>query len=142
VFEVVNSGTVPHSLEIEGGGLEKSTPRMAPGAKSTLALDLRPGSYEAYCPIGKGSHKMLGMMNHLTVGEMKSGAHETEGADEYGKGVKVMKVVGAGPVIQILPGPYPFADKAMSVIHERPQDQQADLLKKAQMGPYSNNVAK
>jgi hypothetical protein len=53
-----------------------------------------------------------------------------------------MRVVGGGPVIQILPGPFPFADKATAVIQNRPPDQQADLTKKAHMGPYSNNVAK
>ena len=53
-----------------------------------------------------------------------------------------MKVVGGGPVIQILPGPFPFADNAMEVIKNRPPDQQADLTKKAHLGPYSNNVAK
>jgi hypothetical protein len=52
-----------------------------------------------------------------------------------------MKVAGGGPVIQILPGPFPFADSAAAVIKNRPPDQQADLTHKAQMGPYSNNVA-
>jgi hypothetical protein len=53
-----------------------------------------------------------------------------------------MKVVGGGPVIQILPGPFPFADNAQAIIQARPADQQADLTKKAHTGPYSNNVAK
>src|SRR6476661_3321363 len=55
VFEVSNSGKVPHALEIEGRGLEKSTSRIPPGASATLTLDLRAGSYEAYCPVGRGS---------------------------------------------------------------------------------------
>src|SRR5689334_13286425 len=57
VFEVANSGTVPHAFEIEGQGVEKSTPQIAPGATLTLTIDLRAGTYEAYCPVGKGSHK-------------------------------------------------------------------------------------
>jgi hypothetical protein len=106
---------------------------------------------------------MLGMMNHLMVGNAKGASamnekHEEkekyeaghEGAEEhgehehgeeYGGGAKMMKVAGGGPVIQILPGPYPFADSAMNVIRNRPADQQADLTHKAHMGPYSNNVA-
>jgi hypothetical protein len=52
-----------------------------------------------------------------------------------------MRLTGGGPVIQILPGPFPFADSAMAVIDARPADQQADLTHKAHMGPYSNNVA-
>jgi hypothetical protein len=61
--------------------------------------------------------------------------------DESGSTAKMMKVSGGGPVIQILPGPFPFADSAAAVIKDRPADQQADLNHKAQMGPYSNNVA-
>jgi hypothetical protein len=166
VFVVNNAGTIPHSFEIEGRGIEKSIAQLQPGATATLKLDLRAGSYESYCPVGKGSHKMLGMMNHLTVGNAKpvaatSNVHEDmesyaaghesheEGAEhaehehgeEDGGGAKMMKILGGGPVIQILPGPFPFADSAMAVINNRPADQQADLTHKAHMGPYSNNVA-
>jgi hypothetical protein len=141
----------------------------------TLTLDLRAGTYEAYCPVGKGSHKMLGMLSHLSVGEAERGsgssvAKGSAGAadeahadgDEHGEeyeqsghdmshmmgdgaaanaGPKMMEVAGGGPVIQILPGPFPFADSAMAVIRNRPSDQQAELTKKAHLGPYSNNVA-
>ena len=170
VFEVTNAGNIPHAFEVEGGRLERSTPQIQPGATTTLKLDLHAGSYEAYCPVGKGSHKMLGMMNHLMVGRAKhssvmsgmakgtEGEHEHQevyaggradeaysggraGEDEH-DGAKMMKVVGGGPVIQILPGPFPFADSAMTVIQNRPPDQQADLTHKAHLGPYSNNVAK
>src|SRR5882762_1144503 len=167
VFKVTNSGKVPHALEIEGRGVEKSTSRIALGASATLTMVLRAGTYEAYCPVGKGSHKMLGMMNHLSVGDAKRASTESPAAEEKeadgkygehdhgkmlgemreqeadgGSAVKMMRVVGGGPVIQILPGPFPFADSAMVVVRSRPPDQQADLTKKAHMGPYSNNVAK
>src|SRR5437773_3746847 len=104
-----------------------------------LKLELSAGGYEAYCPVGKGSHKMLGMMNRLMVGnakrvttkidkhermELYAAGHGAEGeqgehahGEEYGGGTKMMKVTGGGPVIQILPGPFPFADSAMAVIH-------------------------
>jgi hypothetical protein len=166
-FKITNSGTIPHAFEVEGPGLEKSTPQIQPGATATLELHLPPGSYEAYCPVGKGSHKMLGMLNHLTVGRIKptpaaakkdeqeerqeyAGGHAgMDGMQEHGEEnedgaapAKMMTVVGGGPVIQILPGPFPFADSALAVIRNRPPDQQADLTKKSHMGPYSNNVAK
>ncbi|HYQ89128.1 MAG TPA: hypothetical protein VEU09_05815 [Candidatus Binatia bacterium] len=157
VFQVTNSGKVPHALEIEGRGLEKSTSRILPGASATLALDLRPGTYEAYCPIGRGSHKRMGMTNHLSVADAKATSAESGEYGEYDHGgmhdmghgeeaersdaPKMMKVLGGGPVIQILPGPFPFADSAMVVIRDRPADQQADLTKKARLGPYSNKVA-
>jgi hypothetical protein len=159
VFEVSNSGSIPHALEIEGRGIEKSTSRILPGASATLTLELRAGTYEAYCPVGRGSHKMLGMTSRLSVNGAAPASMEgqvTEGK-EYGEhdhagmhvaeagaasGPKMMEIMGGGPVIQILPGPFPFADSAQVVIRDRPADQQADLTKKAHMGPYSNNVAK
>jgi len=180
-FAVTNAGTIPHAFEVEGRGMERSTPQIQPGTSATLKLDLRSGSYEMYCPVGKGSHKMLGMMSHLMVGNVKQvpatsvrgearsggdGHQESDaageehggehaehehgeayargqaGKEEYARGAKMMKVTGGGTVIQILPGPFPFADSAMSVIQARPLDQKTDLTKKAHMGPYSNNVAK
>src|SRR5438477_11471209 len=36
VFEVSNSGKIPHALEIEGRGREKSTSAILPGARPTL----------------------------------------------------------------------------------------------------------
>ena len=162
-FEVSNAGSIPHALEVEGRGLERRTAEIQPGTTAMLKVNLRAGSYEAYCPIGKGSHKMLGMMNHLMVGEAKRAAatdeehengekHESEHdaamehgehehAEEHGGEPKMMKIAGGGAVIQILPGPFPFADSAMAIINDRPADQQADLTHKAHMGPYSNNVA-
>ena len=165
-FEVTNAGSIPHGFEVEGRGLEQRTPQIQPGSSATLKLDLRAGSYETNCPIGKGSHKMLGMMNHLIVGNVKRAAatdskeeteekgenyadghesameHGEHGHDmDHGANAKMMKLAGGGPVIQILPGPFPFADSAKAVIDNRPADQEADLNHKAHMGPYSNNVA-
>src|SRR2546425_123236 len=51
VFEVTNAGTIPHAFEVEGRRLAKSTPQIQPGTTATLRLDLRAGSYEAYCPV-------------------------------------------------------------------------------------------
>jgi hypothetical protein len=168
IFQVSNTGTIPHAFELEGRGLEKSVPQIAPGATATLKLDLGAGRYEAYCPVGKGSHKMLGMISHLSVGSPQPAAaehpqvekaeeyaagheaemghgmameHEGGERDEYADGPRMIKIAGGGPVIQILPGPFPFADSAVAVIRNRPPEQQADLNHKAQMGPYSNNVA-
>ena len=86
VFEVRNDGSIPHAFEIEGHGLEKSIHPIKPGATDTLKIDLRAGSYEAYCPVGNGSHKRHGMINHLIVGNAKgsSAMHEThEDGEKY-----------------------------------------------------------
>src|SRR5882724_1181161 len=63
VFQVTNAGKIPHGFEVEGPRLEQATPQIQPGATTTLAVTLRAGRYEVYCPVGKGSHKMLGMRN-------------------------------------------------------------------------------
>ena len=44
--EVKNTGTIPHAFEIEGRGIEKSTPQIQPGATTTLVLNLTAGTYE------------------------------------------------------------------------------------------------
>ena len=149
-FHVTNAGTIGHAFEVEGRGVERSTSPLYPGKDATLLVNLQPGSYEAYCPIGKGSHEMLGMKGTVTVRPARAGrsahtamahAHEEMRMADGVPAVQAMRVVGGGPVIQILPGPFPFADSARAVIRSRPADQMADLDKKAHLGPYSNNVA-
>jgi len=83
-------------------------------------------------------HKMLGMSTHLTVaarsvsplrstdtrkGRVRGGHEMAMGhdEDEHTGGARMMKVAGGGPVIQILPGPFPFADSAMAIIRNRPR---------------------
>jgi hypothetical protein len=119
--------------------VEKEVAQIKAGGKSTLLATLPAGKFETYCPVGNGSHKMLGMRANLSVTASAS-AHDMDMAGGGDTAPKTMRVTGGGAVIHILPGPFPFADSAAAVIAERPADQQADLTKKAQNGPYSNNV--
>jgi len=64
---VKNGGTMPHALEIEGQGIEKELEPISAGATSKLRLNLPPGSYELYCPIGDGAHEKMGMIAHIEV---------------------------------------------------------------------------
>jgi hypothetical protein len=139
-FEIVNKGQIPHGFEVEGKGVEKEIAQISAGGKATLSATLPAGTFETYCPIGNGSHKMLGMRAKLSVA---NAAHEMTIADDDGDHTtpRTMRVTGGGAVIHILPGPFPFADSAAAVIAQRPADQQADLEKKEHNGPYSNNVA-
>jgi uncharacterized cupredoxin-like copper-binding protein len=148
-FTVTNAGTIPHALEVEGGGVEREIHLLQPGAHGTLTLTLRPGRYEVYCPVGGESHKRLGMLAALRVtgGGASSSSAATQHAAMHDPaprtaGPHTIRVAGGGPVIQILPGPFPFADSAAAVIRARPQDQQRDLAGKAAHGPYSNSVAR
>lgn len=134
-FAVTNRGSIPHAFEIEGPGIERETRQIQPGDSATLALTLRAGRYEVYCPIGEGSHKKLGMVARLVVG---GGAGDT--AVQPPVGVQRIGVVGGGPVVQILPGPFPFPDSAAPVLRAF-GDEREGLEAQVKNGPYSDNVA-
>jgi plastocyanin len=59
-----NASQVPHAVEVEGKGVEKET-KTIQGGKASLTLDLKPGTYEFYCPVA--DHKAEGMKGTLTV---------------------------------------------------------------------------
>ena len=141
-ISVSNTGSIPHALEIEGPGLEKEIPVIQPGTDATLSLTLKPGRYEVYCPVGKESHKKLGMMTHLTVVAAKTGAAPSMAAEPAAptSDVKGIRVTGGGPVVQILPGPFPFPDSAGPILRSFGEEHEA-LESQSQNGPYSNNVA-
>src|SRR2546422_6626701 len=150
-FTTPNAGSTPPALEVEGERIERETPATGPGATATLALTLKPGTYELYCPVGNDSHKRLGMETHLTVAG--SGSAGAPGAVEYGtnalggspapaaESVQVIRVTGGGPVIQILPGPFPFPDSAAPILQAF-GDEREGLESQVKNGPYSNNVAR
>ena len=65
-FTITNDGTIEHNFEVEGQGIEEELPQnLAPGASGTLEVDLQPGTYEVYCPVG--NHADQGMVVELTV---------------------------------------------------------------------------
>ncbi len=143
-FAVTNAGTIPHAFEVEGRGVEKELPVIAPGSTDTLTLRLRPGRYEVYCPVGGDSHRKLGMLAYLevTAGGTDGRAAAPGAAPAASYRTRSIAVTGGGPVIQILPGPFRFADSAASVIASRPEPEHDDLAMKAQHGPYSDSVAR
>jgi plastocyanin len=156
-FTVTNGGSIPHAFEVEGQGTEKETSLIQPGASATLTLTLKPGTYEIYCPVGDNSHKKLGMDTHLKVvgaagpsgsGYQRGAASEQPTMREHGDTAEQdgtaapaepIRVTGGGPVIQILPGPFPFPDSAGPILKSFGPEHEA-LESQIQNGPYSNNV--
>ena len=122
-FVITNAGSIPHGFEVEGQGIEQEIPMIQPGASDTLTVTLQPGTYEVYCPVGQDSHKKLGMETHLSVAK-----------------VQAIRVTSGGPVIQILPGPFPFPDSAAPILKAF-GDEREGLESQVKNGPYSNNVA-
>ena len=146
-FTVTNAGIIPHAFEVEGQGIEKKTDVIQPGASATLTLTLKPGTYEVYCPVGEDSHKKLGMMTHLKVvgaqparavasASMQSRGHPMS---EPSRSSNAIRVTSGGPVIQILPGPFPFPDSAAPILQQF-GDEKEGLESQVKNGPYSNNV--
>jgi len=154
---VTNEGSIPHALEVEGNETERKTPLIQPGASVTLTLTVRPGTYEVYCPVGEDSHKKLGMATHLTVVNAveatgasgdQLGAGKQEATGEHGAAAEhdslaapaePIRVTGGGPVIQILPGPFPFPDSAGPILESFGEEHEA-LESQSLNGPYSNSV--
>lgn len=60
-----NPSDLPHAVEVEGNGVEKSGETAAKGGVSKVSANLKPGTYEYYCPVG--NHKAAGMEGTLTV---------------------------------------------------------------------------
>jgi plastocyanin len=59
-----NPSSIPHGVEIEGNGVEKSSDVVTSGDTS-FTVDLKPGEYTYYCPVG--DHRSAGMEGKLTV---------------------------------------------------------------------------
>ena len=66
-FNLKNDGQTTHSLEIEdvNGEDKELEGEVSPGSNGTLAVDLKPGTYEFYCPVD--SHRQMGMTGEITV---------------------------------------------------------------------------
>ena len=99
-------------------------------------LTLKPGTY-TYRPVGEDSHTKLGMELHLRVGD----AGLTESHARAPDATAPIRVTGGGPVIQILPGPFPFPDSAATILRAF-GDEREGLESQVKNGPYSNNVAR
>jgi plastocyanin len=61
---LVNESDVPHAVEVEGNGVEEESETIT-GSQTELTVDLEPGEYTYYCPVG--NHRAAGMEGTLTV---------------------------------------------------------------------------
>lgn len=68
-FNIVNSGTIAHAFALQvpqdGSTAVVETPRLEPGEEYELIVELPPGEYTVYCPVG--DHRDQGMRGTLIV---------------------------------------------------------------------------
>lgn len=60
-----SGNSLPHAVEISGGGVERASGTIEPGSTTKVTANLRPGTYTFYCPVG--NHRQQGMEGTLTV---------------------------------------------------------------------------
>ena len=63
--DFANPSSTPHGVEIDGNGVEEKTETVTSGDAPPITVDLKPGTYEFYCPVP--GHKEAGMKGTLTV---------------------------------------------------------------------------
>ena len=56
---------MPHTVAIEGGGVDESGDVVQAGQSASVSAQLEPGEYTYYCPVGQ--HRQNGMEGTLTV---------------------------------------------------------------------------
>ena len=67
-FSITNNGPAQHNFVIEGNGQSKRLANnLQPGQSGFLNIDLEPGTYTIYCPVGEGAHRAQGMELSLMV---------------------------------------------------------------------------
>jgi plastocyanin len=64
-IEFSNTSQLPHAVEIEGNGVEEETETVTGKDAPPITVDLKPGTYTYYCPVG--DHRAEGMEGKLTV---------------------------------------------------------------------------
>jgi hypothetical protein len=85
------------------------------------------------------------METHLKVATEKGSGSSGYGGGEMGESerraekVQAIRVTGGGPVIQVLPGPFPFPDSAAPILKAF-GDEREGLESQVKNGPYSDNV--
>lgn len=67
-FTIANNGNATHNFILEGNELNKRLANpLAPGDSARLNVDLFPGTYTIFCPVGEGAHRERGMELTLKV---------------------------------------------------------------------------
>ena len=66
-FRVTNGGSMSHAFYVRGAGVDKGTRDIAKGESASLTVTLKPGTYDVFCPLADGTHKMAGLSKTVVV---------------------------------------------------------------------------
>ncbi len=97
-FQIENEGDQRHAFAIEGNGVNETlVTDVAPGSTETATIELEPGTYTVWCPIG--DHRERGMEAQLEVTEptQADGAPEPLGDDAVEPGDQEDEIGDDGP---------------------------------------------
>jgi plastocyanin len=60
-LKLVNQSNTPHAIEVEGKGVQDKTDTIT-GGEGEVTVDLKPGSYKYFCPVGQHRQTMNGTL--------------------------------------------------------------------------------
>ena len=66
-FRVTNGGAMSHAFYVRGAGVDKGTRDIAKGESASLTVTLKAGTYDVFCPLADGTHKMAGISKTVVV---------------------------------------------------------------------------
>ena len=61
-LKLVNDSDIPHAIEVEGKGVEEQKTDVVTKSSAEVTIDLKPGKYEYYCPVGQHRETMKGTL--------------------------------------------------------------------------------
>jgi plastocyanin len=61
-LKLVNDSDTPHAIELEGNGVEEQKTDVITKSSADVTVDLKPGTYEYYCPVGQHKKTMKGTL--------------------------------------------------------------------------------
>lgn len=64
-IDMPNPSDVPHAIGVRGNGVDEIGETVGRDGTSSVEVDLEPGAYELFCPVG--GHEQAGMTATLTV---------------------------------------------------------------------------
>jgi plastocyanin len=61
-LKLVNDSDSPHAIELEGNGIEEQKTDVITKSSTDVTVDLKPGTYEYYCPVDQHRKTMKGTL--------------------------------------------------------------------------------